>query len=396
LLNAFGEARRATCLRSGNSPVVWSAWFVAEESPGSTSRQIESKNLEVALKRCLRWPRVSNRNAPASQPRRAPANPHSPEPFVGQHGRQDLALQARHDMSRSRRLRACGARPAARDTNNDGATAADESGRVRIEDTRRVVNNMCTVAMSISRTSHRSSARTRTQSMAPQHRPRTAVISIVASIAAGVFAHRARTRTAMCRRYRFRYDRPWRDAAVAIELLWERAALPAATALVMPRALPMGLRRTALRRLRLRRARVRARQHIVCAGAHRRSALAASRRDDARGYRVNCSRWKRDVRAASDSSRLRGRAILRSSATRSSAPVDGFETRAARLRSQAPAGWAVLATLGSVRWPLAVRGLVDLVERGGFLCAGRRPDRVMGRSSKVQRLAVKAVPVFLA
>ena len=61
-------------------------------------------------------------------------------------------------------------------------------------------------------------------------------------------------------------------------------------------------------------------------------------------YTVNLQQMERDITAASDSSRVRdGYLALGYSVF---GYVDGFETRAARLHVEAPAGWPVLSDPG--------------------------------------------------
>jgi predicted metalloprotease with PDZ domain len=189
--------------------------------------------------------------------------------------------------------------------------------------------------------------------------------------------------------YRFTYAQPG-DEMVTIEMAWSEPLRDAAP-LVMPRAIPMGY----------------GEQHYdafvadleAFAGA---TAVASPVREEgprwrlAAGttrvrYRVNLREMEREVRAASDASRVRD-GYLGALGYSVFAYVDGHEGRPARLRVEGPAGWPVFCTLAP-RWPVTT----DPVD-------GRAPDFyaladaqiVLGPGAQVRRLADAPAPLYLA
>ena len=146
--------------------------------------------------------------------------------------------------------------------------------------------------------------------------------------------------------YRFTYGRAG-DPTVAIEMAWG-SPLAEPRSLVMPRAIPMGYGEQ----------RYDAFVIDVRAFAADGRSVAAEREEGPRwkldagitrvSYRVDLQRMEREVRAASDASRVRDGylGVLGYSVF---AYVDGFEPRPARLRVEGPAAWPVFATLAPSR-----------------------------------------------
>ena len=189
--------------------------------------------------------------------------------------------------------------------------------------------------------------------------------------------------------YRFSYARPG-DDMVTIEMAWPEP-LRAAAPLVMPRAIPMGY----------------GEQHYdafvsnVEAFAGTTAAAAPVREEGPRWrleagttrvrYRVNLREMEREVRAASDASRVRD-GYLGALGYSVFAYVEGHEHRPARLRVEGPAGWPVFCTLAP-RWPVTA----DAID-------GRAPDFyaladaqvVLGPRAQVRRLAETPAPLYLA
>lgn len=189
--------------------------------------------------------------------------------------------------------------------------------------------------------------------------------------------------------YRFTYERAGADT-VTIELAWPEP-LAEATPLVMPRAIPMGY----------------GEQHYdqfvadveAFAGS---TATAAPVREDgprwrlAAGttrvrYRVNLREMEREVRAASDASRVRD-GYLGALGYSVFAFVDGFEQRPVRLYVEAPPAWPVFCTLAP-GWPVTAAPV-----------EGRAPDFyaladaqiVLGPRAVIRRLADTPAPLYLA
>lgn len=189
--------------------------------------------------------------------------------------------------------------------------------------------------------------------------------------------------------YRFTYLQPG-DETVTIELEWPEPLRDAAP-LVMPRAIPMGY----------------GEQHYdafvssveAFAGA---TAVAAPAREEgprwrlAAGttrvrYRVNLREMEREVRAASDASRVRD-GYLGALGYSVFAYVDGHEGRPARLRVEGPSGWPVFSTLAP-RWPVTA----DPVDgRAPSFYALADAQIVLGPRAHVRRLADAPAPLYLA
>ena len=189
--------------------------------------------------------------------------------------------------------------------------------------------------------------------------------------------------------YRFTYARAG-DATVAIEIGWG-SPLAESRSLVMPRAIPMGYGEQ----------RYDAFVMDVRAFAADGRSVAAKREEGPRwkldagitrvSYRVDLQRMEREVRAASDASRVR-EGYLGALGYSVFAYLDGFEARPARLRVEGPAGWPVFATLAP-SWPVAASGVdaraVDFYE----LADGQI---VMGPKAVVRRLTEAPAPLYLA
>ena len=211
------------------------------------------------------------------------------------------------------------------------------------------------------------------------------VAAIVVSVAATEFSSAQRPDDVS---YRFRYPRA--DAgAVDIELVWP-TPLPAATALVMPRAIPMGY----------------GEQHYDAFVSNVRSlagdgkAVEPERQEGPRWllpagttrvtYSVDLQRMERDVLGASDSSRLR-EGYLGALGYSVFAYVDGFEARAVRLTIDGPATWPVFSTLAP-RWPISV----DPIEaRAADFYALADSQIVMGPRASIRRLTDTPAPLYL-
>lgn len=189
--------------------------------------------------------------------------------------------------------------------------------------------------------------------------------------------------------YRVRYAQPG-DATVSIELTWP-APLPAAAALVMPRAIPMGYGEQ----------RYDAFVRDVLAHAGAAPGAVAVREEGPRWrlpagttrvtYRVDLVALEQTIHAASDQSRIRDR-YLGALGYSLFAFVDGFETRPVRLHVEGPRDWAVFATLAP-RWPLAP-GPVDADAADFYALADGQI--AMGPALEVQRLTTAPVPVYFA
>ncbi len=189
--------------------------------------------------------------------------------------------------------------------------------------------------------------------------------------------------------YRFTYATPG-DDMVTIEMEWSEPLRDAAP-LVMPRAIPMGY----------------GEQHYdafvsnveAFAGA---TASAAPAREEgprwrlAAGttrvrYRVNLREMEREVRAASDASRVRD-GYLGALGYSVFAFVDGFEARPTLLRVEGPSGWPVFCTL-SPRWPVTPDPLDG---RAPNFYALADAQIVLGPRAQLRRLAEAPAPLYLA
>jgi predicted metalloprotease with PDZ domain len=214
------------------------------------------------------------------------------------------------------------------------------------------------------------------------------VLSLVLAAAAGTITLTAQPPAAEVT-YRLTYERAGADT-VTIELAWP-TPLTEATPLVMPRAIPMGY----------------GEQHYdafvseVEAFAGTAAMTAPAREEGPRWrlasgttrirYRVNLGEMEREVRAASDASRVRdgyvgmlGYSVF--------AYVDGFEERPVHLRVEGPSGWPVFCTLAP-RWPVTA----DPVEgRAQNFYALADAQVVLGPRATIRRLAERPTPLYLA
>lgn len=189
--------------------------------------------------------------------------------------------------------------------------------------------------------------------------------------------------------YTARYARAG-DTSIAVELAWT-PALPAARALIMPRAIPMGYGEQ----------RYDAFLREVTAHSAAGAARPATREEGPRWtldagttrvtYRVDLAAMERTVRSASDQSRVRD-GYLGALGYSLFAFVDGFEARPVRLRIEGPDAWPVFATLAP-RFPLAA-GPLELRAPDYYALADGQI--VMGPKAEVRRLAGSPVPVYLA
>jgi predicted metalloprotease with PDZ domain len=212
--------------------------------------------------------------------------------------------------------------------------------------------------------------------------------SIVLAVAAAVVSLGAQPPAAEVT-YRFTYAQPG-DETVTIEMAWPEPLRDAAP-LVMPRAIPMGY----------------GEQHYdafvsgVDAFAGTMAAAAPVREEGPRWrlaagttrvrYRVNLREMEREVRAASDASRVRD-GYLGALGYSVFAYVDGHEHRPARLRVEGPSGWPVFCTLAP-RWPVTA----DPVDgRAPNFYALADAQIVLGPRAQVRRLAETPAPLYLA
>jgi len=189
--------------------------------------------------------------------------------------------------------------------------------------------------------------------------------------------------------YTVRYDRPG-DDHVTVEMT-PAGGVPEARALVMPRAIPMGYGE---QRYDAFVSDVTA----VDAGGRR---AAAEREEGPRWrlpagtarihYRVDLRRLEREVRAASDQSRVRD-GYLAALGYSVFAFVDGFETRPATLRVEGPDGWPVFSTLAPAA--PAVAGAV--AARADDYYALADGQIVMGPRAVIRRLTDRPAPLYLA
>jgi predicted metalloprotease with PDZ domain len=189
--------------------------------------------------------------------------------------------------------------------------------------------------------------------------------------------------------YVVRYAAPG-DDAVAIEIT-PVGGVPNARSLVMPRAIPMGYGEQRYDAF--------VSGVTVVDGAGRRT--AAEREEGPRwrlpagttriDYRVDLRQLEREVRAASDQSRVRD-GYLAALGYSLFAFIDGFETRPIALAIEGPQGWPVLTTLapaapppvGSVTaWAVDYYDLAD-------------SQIVMGPRAVIRRLTDRPAPLYLA
>ncbi|MEZ5286901.1 MAG: hypothetical protein R2712_19265 [Vicinamibacterales bacterium] len=189
--------------------------------------------------------------------------------------------------------------------------------------------------------------------------------------------------------YGFAYARNG-DASATITIAWN-TPLPADTALVMPRAIPMGYGEQ----------RYDAFLEDVRGTLPGRDAVALERQEGPRWrlpagatgvtYRVNLEALERTVRAASDQSRVRD-GYLGALGYSVFAFVDGQDHRPVRLRVEGPESWPVFVTLAP-RWPVTAEA-VDARAPDYYALADAQI--VMGPRAEVRRLAESPVALYLA
>jgi predicted metalloprotease with PDZ domain len=189
--------------------------------------------------------------------------------------------------------------------------------------------------------------------------------------------------------YRFQYAKAG-DSHISIELSWS-PPLAEPTALVMPRAIPMGYGEQ----------RYDAFVSDVRAFAGTGQGAAPERAEGPRwtlprgtlrvSYRVDLKRMEQEVHAASDASRVRD-GYLSALGYSVFAYVDGFEGRIVRVRFEGPDAWPVFSTLAP-RWP-ATPGVVEATAPDFYAFADGQI--VMGPRAAVRRLTERPVPLYLA
>ena len=189
--------------------------------------------------------------------------------------------------------------------------------------------------------------------------------------------------------YTFRYDRPG-DDTVAVTIA-PAGGVPDARALVMPRAIPMGYGEQ----------RYDAFVTDVAAVGAAGTRTLAEREEGPRWrlpagtarveYRVNLRQLEREVRAASDQSRVR-EGYLAALGYSVFGFVDGFETRPITLRVDGPQGWPVFSTLAPVV-PLPTSPITASADDFYALADGQI---VMGPRATVRRLTDTPAALYLA
>lgn len=190
-------------------------------------------------------------------------------------------------------------------------------------------------------------------------------------------------------RYRFQYAKAG-DSSVSIEIAWA-TPLADARSLVMPRAIPMGYGEQ----------RYDAFVTDVRAFTANGGSTTPEREEGPRWrlnagatrvtYRVDLARLERDVRSASDQSRVRD-GYLGALGYSVFAFVDGQEGRPTRLRVEGPTGWPVFATLAPA-WPVT-SAPVDARAPDYYALADGQI--VMGPRVVVRRLVDTPAPLYLA
>ena len=189
--------------------------------------------------------------------------------------------------------------------------------------------------------------------------------------------------------YRFRYAQGG-DASVSIEIAWA-TPLAEARSLIMPRAIPMGYGEQRYDAFVL---------DVRALTGDGRS-LTPEREEGPRWrlgagttrvtYRVDLRQMEREVRAASDQSRVRD-GYLGALGYSVFAYVDGSEMQPTRLRVDGPAGWPVFSTLAPT-WPVTA---APVDARAPDFYALADAQIVMGPRAIVTRLSEAPVPLYLA
>lgn len=176
---------------------------------------------------------------------------------------------------------------------------------------------------------------------------------------------------------------------VEVRIDWT-APLPAAGALVMPRAIPMGYGEQRYDAF------VRDVRMVTSAGSRPATRVEGPRWTLEAGttgvtYAVDLAALERTVKAASDQSRVRP-GYLGALGYSLFAFVDGFESRPTRVTIAGPAGWPVFSTLAPVAPPST--GPVTADAENFYALADSQI--VMGPQAVVRRLTTAPVPVYLA
>jgi len=189
--------------------------------------------------------------------------------------------------------------------------------------------------------------------------------------------------------YRFVYAKAG-DTTVSIEMAWG-SPLPDSRSLVMPRAIPMGYgeQRYDAFVTDVRAVTADGRSSVPEREEGPRWQLAAG--TSTVTYRVDLQRMERDVRSASDASRIRD-GYLGALGYSVFAFVDGFESRPARLRVEGPPGWPVFSTLAPA-WPVTTTAVSARTADFYELADGQV---VMGPRATIRRLAERPAPIYLA
>ena len=188
--------------------------------------------------------------------------------------------------------------------------------------------------------------------------------------------------------YRFEYTRPG-DAAVTIAIAWPNP-LAEPRSLVMPRAIPMGYGEQ----------RYDAFVTDVRAFTADGGSLTPEREEGPRwrlgtgatrvSYRVDLRQMEREVRAASDQSRVR-EDYLGALGYSVFVYVDGYETRPTRLQVDGPSGWPVFSTLAP-SWPVSTSH-VEASAPDYYALADAQI--VMGPRAVVRRVSDTPTPLYL-
>jgi predicted metalloprotease with PDZ domain len=189
--------------------------------------------------------------------------------------------------------------------------------------------------------------------------------------------------------YRFQYAQAG-DAAISVDIAWA-TPLPETRSLVVPRAIPMGYGEQRydafVKDVRVFTADGRSTAPEREEGPRWRLSAGTTRVT----YRVDLRQMEREVRAASDQSRVRD-GYLGALGYSVFAYVDGNETRPIRLRVEGPAGWPVFSTLAPA-WPISAAA-IDA--RASDFYALADAQIVMGPRAIVRRLTETPVPLYLA